>query len=145
MIYPNTAPGKNSEHYVTEDRFGVLASAAPGAIMAINQLGIIVMVNKQAGTLFGYTNQELVGAAVETLMPERFRTSHRAYRDNYLGDASSHRMGAGRYLAGRRKDGSEFTIEIRLSHIMTHIDHLTLAFITEGKRTAVALHNNGKQ
>ncbi len=115
----------------SEERFRTLVETAPGGILVVNRDGTIVQVNKRAETLFGYTREELVGAAIETLIPGRFRQSHVAYREGYFANPSARPMGMGRDLAGQRKDGSEFPVEIGLNYTLTAGKTLTLAFVTD--------------
>src|SRR5690349_14537544 len=89
--------------------------AAPDAIVVVDEPGNIVIVNCLAARLFGYSRQELLGMQIEGLVPHRFRNQHAAYRDDYFHEPHTRPMGEGRELSGRRKDGSEFPVEISLS------------------------------
>jgi len=95
-------------------RVGLL-EAAPDAILAVSAEGRIVLVNAQAVRLFGYARDELVGARIETLVPERYRAGHPGHRERYLSEPRPRPMGAGMQLAARRRDGSEFPADISLS------------------------------
>lgn len=88
---------------------------APDAVVIIDPTGRIVLVNAQTERLFGYPRDELVGANVEMLLPERFRDAHVHHRAAYLEDPRTRLMGAGLDLFGRRADGSEFSVDISLS------------------------------
>src|SRR5260221_268287 len=131
MSEQNSARESKSENGQTGERFRALVEGAPGGILLVNQNGIIVLVNERMETLFGYTRTELIGSTIEMLLPERFRQSHIAYRTGYFTSPSARPMGMGRDLAGRRKDGSEFPVEIGLSYTPTDNGILTLAFITD--------------
>ncbi|HWG89277.1 MAG TPA: PAS domain S-box protein, partial [Candidatus Thermoplasmatota archaeon] len=99
----------------SEARFRGLLESAPDPIVITDREGRIVMVNQQTEKIFGYAREELLGEAVEILIPERYRSRHVGHREAY-GDAPTRRpMGAGRELFGRRKDGTEFPAEISLS------------------------------
>src|SRR6185312_14462584 len=98
-----------------EDRYQALIQAAPMAFVAIGSDGIIELVNPQAEKLFGYRHEELVGEPIEILVPPRFRTNHPSHRTGFFANPQARMMGAGRDLAGLRKDGTEFPIEIGLS------------------------------
>jgi PAS domain S-box-containing protein len=103
----------------------------------INESGIILMVNLQTETSFGYSRTELVGQPVEILVPERFRSAHIGFRQAYLASPASRPMGAGRDLYGLRKDGSEFPVEIGLGLIDDEDGSIVLSSIvdiTERKR-----------
>ena len=97
------------------EQFKNLLETAPDAMVIIEINGLISLVNQQAEQLFGYSRQELVGQPVEILVPERLRDRHVGHRDGYFVDPKVRGMGAGLELSGRRKDGSEFPIEISLS------------------------------
>ncbi len=97
---------------------GVLESA-PDAVVIADGFGRIVLVNAQTESLFGYKRDELLGKTVEVLMPERFRRAHVGRRTVYATQPERRPMGAGRDLFGRRKNGSEFPIEVVLSPLET--------------------------
>jgi methyl-accepting chemotaxis protein len=120
-----------------DDRYQSLVEAAPMAFVAIGSGGIIELVNAQAEKLFGYRREELVGSPIEILVPPRFRTNHPAHRTGFFSNPQARMMGAGRDLAGLRKDGTEFAIEIGLSSLVAGDRALALATvvdITERKR-----------
>jgi PAS domain S-box-containing protein len=96
-------------------RFKSLLEAAPDAIVIADAEGAIVFVNAQVEALFGYTRDEIIHEPIEILVPERHRTRHVAQRAGYLGDAGVRPMGAGLELWGRRKNGTEFPMEVSLS------------------------------
>ncbi|HCX80743.1 MAG: PAS domain-containing sensor histidine kinase [Curvibacter sp. RIFCSPHIGHO2_12_FULL_63_18] len=102
-----------------EGQFRQIVEMAPYAIVMIGEGGLIEMVNRQAETIFGYVRSELLGQAIEVLLPERFRRVHPAHRGNFVAEPSPRLMGIGRDLYGRRKDGGEFPIEIGLTPIRT--------------------------
>ncbi|HEV2663210.1 MAG TPA: PAS domain-containing protein, partial [Ktedonobacteraceae bacterium] len=88
------------------------------AAIMIDALGKIVLVNEQAATLFGYGQDELNGHPLEVLLPERLRTAHLAHRRTYMTAPLRRPMGVGLDLVGRRKDGSEFPVEISLRPVL---------------------------
>jgi PAS domain S-box-containing protein len=88
---------------------------APDALIIIDGAGCIVFANRQVETLFGYPPAELVGQTVELLLPERFRTRHVDHRHGYARSLRVRPMGSGLDLFARRRDGSEFPVEISLS------------------------------
>ena len=79
--------------------------------------GTILLVNAETLRIFGYGRDELVGQRVDILVPERFRNRHAEHRDGYTAQPRTRAMGEGRKLWGRRKDGSEFPVEVSLSPI----------------------------
>jgi PAS domain S-box-containing protein len=120
-----------------ETRLRGLLEAAPDAMVIVDERGIIVLVNTQTEKVFGYQREELLGNAIEVLVPARFREGHPGRRSGYVGDARTRPMGAGLDLFGRRKDGSEFPCEISLAPMETDNGRLVTAAIrdiTERKR-----------
>jgi len=108
-----------------------LLEAIPDAIVAVNQAGVIVQINSQTEDLFGYTRGELIGQRVELLVPERLRQEHHHHRDRYHEQPRTRMMGAGLDLRGRRRDGSEFPVEISLSPVSTGDGVLVLSAIRD--------------
>lgn len=102
-----------------EKRFQELLESAPDGMVIADANGDIVLVNRQAEHLFGYSRHELLGEPVEKLMPRRFRSAHREQRTGFFSDPQQRNMGVGRELYGRQKDGTEFPVEISLSPIET--------------------------
>lgn len=130
------------ERQLEGERFRLVAEAAPNGIVVVNEAGTITLVNAQTEKMFGYTRAELIGQPAEVLVPERFRVPHSAQRRGFFADPKARAMGAGRDLFGRRKDGSEFPLEIGLSPITTREGLVVLAAvvdITERKQFEAAL------
>ena len=115
----------------SEDRFRQVVEAAPNAMVMANAAGLIEMVNAQAERVFGYSRQEMLGQPVEILIPERFRHIHPALRQMFNTDPRSRPMGGGRDLYARRKDGSEFPVEIGLNPIETEDGPMVLSAIVD--------------
>jgi PAS domain S-box-containing protein len=97
------------------DRYRGLLEAAPDAMVVVNQGGEIVLLNVQAEKQFGYRRDELVGQKVKNIIPEGFAERLIADGTRSAADALAQQIGTGIELSGRRKDGSEFPIEIMLS------------------------------
>ncbi len=104
-----------SESQASEARYRGLLEAAPDAMVIADKDGRIVLVNGRAEALFGYGREELVGQLVEIFLPNCYRTTHPAHRESYVADAKARRMAVGLELRARRKDGSEFPVEISLA------------------------------
>ncbi len=98
-----------------EGRYRGLLEAAPDAMVVVNQGGEIVLLNVQAEKQFGYRRDELLGQKVTNIIPEGFAERLIADALRSAEDALAQQIGTGIELTGRRKDGSEFPIEIMLS------------------------------
>ena len=117
--------------------FETLLESAPDAMVIVNERGRITLVNRRAVDMFGYPRDELLGREVEMLLPERARWRHTQHRADYMREPTLRAMGAGLELVGRRKDGSEFPVEISLSPVSTSLGGYVSSVIrdvTERKR-----------
>ena len=117
--------------------FRTVVEAAPNGMLIVDAGGKIVLLNTQVERMFGFARDELLGQPIEVLVPARARVAHVGHRSLYLESPSTRPMGAGRELFGRRKDGSEFPIEIGLTVIDTADGRLVLSAVvdvTERKR-----------
>ena len=100
-------------------------------MLLVDSAGVILLVNALIETYFGYARGELVGQPVELLLPHRFRIGHRQLRDGFAAAPEIRQMGAGRDLYGRRKDGSEFPVELGLNPINTSAGRLVMATVVD--------------
>jgi two-component system, sensor histidine kinase len=91
--------------------------AAPDAIVIVDAAGKILFANQQVEMVFGYRHAELVDRAVECLLPDRFRDRHLVHRERFGANGQTRPMGAELELFARRRDGTEFPVEISLSPI----------------------------
>ena len=115
----------------SEQRFRSLFEFSPDAIIVSDQDGKIAEINEQVEKFFGYSRGELLGQSVETLVPERFRRAHPTHRKDYGAEPRTRPMGIGLELYGRRKDGSEFPVDIMLSPVRTDTGKLVLSVIRD--------------
>ena len=125
-----------------EGRYRGLLEAAPDAMVVVNQAGEIVILNLQAEKQFGYYRDELLGQQVKNIIPEGFAERLITDGTRTAADALAQQIGTGIELAGRRKDGSEFPIEIMLSPLENAEGILVTAAIrniTERRKSEVHL------
>ncbi len=108
-----------------------LIESAPNGIVIVGEGGSIIGLNRSAEALFGYERAELLGKRVEILVPTKFARSHVGLRETFQQAPQTRPMGAGRDLSGRRKDGSEFPLEIGLNPIEWDGQRAVLATVTD--------------
>jgi two-component system CheB/CheR fusion protein len=108
-----------------------VVDAAPNGIVVTDGAGRIIAVNRQTEKQFGYTRAELLGQPIELLVPERLRGTHPAFRMAFVAQPQARAMGAGRDLYGRRKDGSEFPVEVGLNPLPTRRGLMVLGAIVD--------------
>jgi protein-histidine pros-kinase len=103
----------------SEAYFRTILESAPDAMIIIDDRGKMAIVNGQAERMFGYTRDEMLGQAIEMLLPERLRERHVGNRARFAEDPRLRPMGAGLELVAKRKDNSEFPVEISLSPVQS--------------------------
>ena len=125
-----------------------LLDTAGQAILAVNSAGVIVLTNRMTAKMFGYDSEELIGQPHDILVPQRLREIHKMHRAEFSIQPITRPMGTGPVLAGLRKDGSEFPIEVSLSSVETGHGPLAVSFvsdITARKQAESALRESEQQ
>lgn len=114
--------------------FETLLESAPDAMVIVDRDGDIVIVNAQAESMFGYERKDLIGQNIEILLPGRLRKRHLVHRTGFFETPTLRPMGTNLDLLGRRKDGSEFPVEISLSPIESESGELVSSVIRDVTR-----------
>lgn len=113
------------------EAFEKLFQFATVGIVVINTRGSIELINMYAENLFGYSLGELVGQPLELLLPKSLKMRHVSLRDGFMKEPKTRTMGKGMTLFACRKDGTEFPVEISLSHYIMHEELKAVAFISD--------------
>ena len=132
----------------SEEQLRALFEFSPDAIVASDAQGRITQANAQVEKFFGYSKAELLGQSVDILVPERFRRIHPAHRQDYSARARVRQMGIGLELYARRKDGSEFPVDIMLGPVETAEGQIVLSVIrdlTEKRKAEEALQRSQQE
>ena len=114
-----------------KQQVNALFQFATQGIILTDRKGDIVLANPEAERLFGYNTNELLGKPIEILLPQRVRTQHVTYREDFYRHPSSRRMGHGRDLYATKKDGEEFPVEVSLSYYEQKNQYFVIAFIVD--------------
>ena len=125
------APKSDHMHMLPPELMCAVLESAPDAMLIVDRSGVIRFANQHVTELFGHPHEELLGQHIEILVPERSRRSHETYRAGYAESGRARPMGSGPALAGLRVDGSEFPVEISLSHVECEPEHLVVAAIRD--------------
>ena len=112
-------------------KFDSLLEALPDALLGVDHAGVIRFVNHQTELLFGYDREDLIGAPLEILVPESLRPVHKVHRKAYVAAPSVRAMGQDLELRGRRQDGTQFPLDIALSHADTEDGPLAIAAVRD--------------
>ncbi|MGE5569217.1 MAG: PAS domain S-box protein [Rhodospirillales bacterium] len=115
----------------SEKMLSAILESVSEAIFTVDRQGRIVLANASAVRMFGYTQEELLGSSIESLLPSGSRDVHAKRRQEYFEEPRNRPMGIGMDLAGRRKDGSEFPVEVSLSYLQMDGGMLAIAFVTD--------------
>jgi PAS domain S-box-containing protein len=130
-----------AERAISVELLAAIMSLSPDATVVVDGEGHVVAVNERAEELFGYAPGDLAGRPIEVLVPERARHRHRQHRSVYLTQPQNRPMGASLELTGRRRDGSEFPLDISLAPIVNEGERLVVAAVrdmTEQRRATAA-------
>ncbi|HVF92044.1 MAG TPA: PAS domain S-box protein [Blastocatellia bacterium] len=104
---------------------------APDTVVVVNHKGRILRVNAQVERMFGYDPEELIGGSIEALVPERFKRQHTDHRSGYVAQKHTRPMGTGLELYGKRKDGTEFPVDIMLSPMQAEEGGMVIAVVRD--------------
>ncbi len=115
----------------SEAKFRMVLETAAQGILLVNIHGQITLVNTKTEQLFGYNREELLDSPVDTLLPLIYRDMHSLYRNNYLANPGIRKMAEDKDILGRKKDGSEFPIEVHLTSVEMFDGLNIIAFITD--------------
>ena len=130
---------------LVDDIFRMVVESSPNGILITDKNGQILMVNRHIEQLFGYSSSELINKPIEILIPSKYKKSHKQYRTSFADKPENRPMGADRNLYALHKSGSEFPVEIGLSHITTETGFYILATIidiTQRVQTDLALRES---
>lgn len=119
-----------------------LLESAPDAVVIVDGEGCIHLINSEAEQMFGFSRDELIGQTVEVLLPKHIREAHVRLRADYMRNPTTRPMGVAMNITARRKDGSTFPVDIKLSTVETESEFLVTSIIrdiTDRKRTEEAL------
>src|SRR5574341_282735 len=141
QVFANALQRKRADEAIrkSEVRFRRALEAAPDGVLLVRPDGAIVVANEQAGRIFGYDPEDLIGLHVEELVPAHFRRAQGHQRQEFLQAGASREIGARQTLSGPRKDGTEFPVEIGLSPLKTPeglLVYCSVRDITERRRLA---------
>lgn len=120
-----------TERKQAEELFHLATEASPSGTILVDEQGRILLVNAHTENLFGYGREELIGKDVELLVPTRFEGAHRTDRAKFFAAPEARAMGGRRELFARRKDGTEFPVEIGLNPIQTLNGLVVLANVVD--------------
>ncbi len=112
-------------------QFVALFNYATIGIVITDKGGVIINFNKYIEIQFGYTKAEVLGKTVEVLLPQSIHAKHESYRNKFHQHPQNRIMGAGRDLYARKKDGTEFPIEVSLSHYRLNNEEFVIAFVVD--------------
>ena len=127
---PN-APSIPAGNPIEEDAYKLMFLTAAEGLLLINTNGQILLANKRAEEMFGYSAEELLSLNVDALVPDAARGTHKVKRESYHSHPVRRSMGIGIDLSARRKDGTSFPVEISLNHTISKGEQVVMALITD--------------
>ncbi|MBI5273794.1 MAG: PAS domain-containing sensor histidine kinase [Chlamydiales bacterium] len=134
-------PSSLEEEALSIENLRAILDTTVDGVVTINEESIILVFNKSAEKMFGYTKEEAIGKEVTMLMPEPFRSEHNRYVHNYITTGKAKIIGIGREATGRRKDGTIFPIDLAVSEVIVKNKRLFTGIICNitNKKIAEAL------
>ncbi|MBK7952181.1 MAG: PAS domain S-box protein [Deltaproteobacteria bacterium] len=114
-----------------EQRLRIAIDSSPSGLLMTDSTGRIVLVNREIERLFGYPREALLGQNIEILLPDRLREQHVEWRASFVAAPIERRMGEGRDLFARRKDGSEVPVEVGLTPLVTRDGFFVLSSVVD--------------
>jgi PAS domain S-box-containing protein len=144
QVFANAVQRKRTDEAIrkSEVRFRRALEAAPDGVLLVRPDGAIVFASEQAGRMFGYDPEDLIGLDVEALVPGHFRSAHGHPRQEFLQVDARREIGGHQNLSGLRKDGTEFPVEIGLSPLETPeglLVYCRVRDVTERRRLAAEM------
>ena len=136
-----TAPAqRTSDAGISDAVLWALLDAAPDGLLVVDEQGLMQLANRRVEELFGYRRGDLFGHPIEILLPERAREQHQQHRQAYTAQPRTRSMGDGGDLLGRRRDGSEFPVDISLSPLATDARRWVIAAVRDGTHRRASEH-----
>jgi PAS domain S-box-containing protein len=114
-----------------DDTLRTLLESLAEGVVVVDHTGLVLLVNRRIEEMFGYRRDEVVGCPLSILLPERFVEAHTKHIADYFARPRMRPMGQGLELIGRRKDGTNLSLDISLSFLNTEAGPLGLAFVTD--------------
>jgi PAS domain S-box-containing protein len=139
---------KSQLSYASPETLSQIFHSSAEGILMVDEAGTILLANKAAEQMFGYSSGELAGKSVELLLPQHARHEHVRHRESFRQAPTPRKMGVGRDLVGSRKDGTQFPVEVSLSHYRINNQFIVIAFvidITERKKAEEAIKRSEEQ